>query len=202
MVPGWTVRIRARRCADRRIRARRPTTITFPADEQNTPILNANQYPGIDGTATYTEEKLVGYRWYQVSGIAPAFPFGHGLGYTTFEITHFQIEQTDKSFQAIVEVRNTGSRAGKAVPQIYISYPPDAGEPPGQLKGFDAIRLEAGETRRTTIKIARDDLLIFDEQSRTRWLPSGPYEFRAALSSQDGGMMVRADVTSGPETGQ
>jgi beta-glucosidase len=59
--------------------------ITFPIDETTTPIREPHQYPGVNGVATYSEELLVGYRWYQQHGVEPAFPFGHGLGYTSFE---------------------------------------------------------------------------------------------------------------------
>ena len=55
--------------------------ITFPTDEAATPIQEPQQYPGVNGVATYSEDLLVGYRWYQDRGIEPAFPLGHGLGY-------------------------------------------------------------------------------------------------------------------------
>ena len=80
---------------------------------------------------------------------------------------------------------NTGSRAGKAVPQIYVRYPPGAGEPGAQLKGFDAVRLEAGKRRVLTIDITSDDLMIFDEESGSRILAEGEYEVRAGFSSRD-----------------
>ena len=164
--------------------------ITFPADEHGTPIAAASQYPGVDGVATYSEDLLVGHRWYDDRRITPAFAFGHGLGYTTFEVGRLDAQDAGDSVRLTVELTNTGTRAGKAVPQIYVRHPSDAGEPPAQLKGFAALRLDAGETRRTTIEIARDDLMVFDEPSGRRVLVPGEYEFRAALSSRD----VRASV--------
>ena len=82
-------------------------------------------------------------------------------------------------------VHNTGHRPGKAVPQIYVRYPPGAGEPGAQLKGFDAVRLQGGERRVLTIDIDCDDLMIFNEESASRILPAGGYEFRAGFSSRD-----------------
>ena len=66
--------------------------ITFPADEQRTPIETASQYPGVDGVASYSEELLVGYRWYDARGVEPAYPFGFGLGYTTFELSGVDVD--------------------------------------------------------------------------------------------------------------
>ena len=77
---------------------------------------------------------------------------------------------------------------------IYVRHPIAAGEPPAQLKGFAALRLAAGETRRTTIEIASDDLEVFDEQSGDRVLMPGEYEFRAALSSRDVRATVRVPI--------
>ena len=71
------------------------------------------------------------------------------------------------------------------MPQVYVRYPPGLGEPGAQLKGFDTVRLEAGERRCCTIDISSDDLMIFDEQSGSRILAAGEYEFRAGLSSRD-----------------
>ena len=171
--------------------------ITFPADERRTPMESAEQYPGVDGIATYAEGLLVGYRWYDERGVDPAFPFGHGMGYTTFEIDGLEVVETAADgLHVRLGVRNTGSRAGKAVPQIYVRYPPGLGEPSAQLRGFDAVRLESGERRVLTIEITSDDLKIFDEQSGSRILPRGEYEFRAGFSSRD----VRATaIVSMPE---
>jgi beta-glucosidase len=150
---------------------------------------------------TYSEGLLVGYRWYDERGVDPAFPFGHGTGYTTFQIDGVELATAADGCRLRIALRNSGSRAGKAVPQIYISYPPGAGEPGAQLKGFDAVRLRARERRVLTIDVTSDDLEIFDEESGSRILPAGRYEFRVGFSSRD----VRATAVaylpleSGPE---
>jgi beta-glucosidase len=159
--------------------------ITFPVDEQSTPIQDPAQYPGVDGVITYSEGLLVGYRWYDERGVDPAFPFGHGMGYTTFEIEELVVETDRDECRLQCALRNTGSRAGKAVPQIYVRFPPSAAEPGAPLKAFDAVRLEAGERRVLMIDIALDDLKIFDEETDSRILSAGEYEFRAGFSSRD-----------------
>ena len=139
--------------------------ITFPTDERTTPIQEPGQYPGIGGVATYAEELLVGYRWYQDRGIKPAYPFGHGLGYTSFDFEDLRAEVRGAGIDLIFHIRNVGPRPGKAIPQIYISYPSNADEPPAQLKAFDVVRLGPGKARQVKINISYDDLAIFDELS-------------------------------------
>jgi len=73
--------------------------------------------------------------------------------------------------------------ATRQVPQIYVTYPPDAGEPPIQLKAFEVVRLQPDEAWQSEIKIPLDDLAIFDEPSRSRLVPPGRYEIHLGLSS-------------------
>jgi beta-glucosidase len=170
--------------------------ITFPTHESVTPVQDPGQYPGVKGVATYSEELLVGYRWYQDLSIKPAFPFGHGLGYTSFEFDDLRTEVTMAGIGLTFGVRNVGPRPGKAVPQVYVTFPPDAGEPPVQLKAFDAVRLEPGEVRDLSIDIPFDDLAIFDDESQSRVVPAGRYEIQIGVSPLD--HRLRAAVQIGP----
>ena len=159
--------------------------ITFPADEQRTPIETASQYPGVDGVASYSEELLVGYRWYDARGVEPAYPFGFGLGYTTFELSGMDVEEIGDGFRVSFEVQNTGARRGKAVPQVYVGYEESVGEPPAQLKAFDAVWLDPGESRTVALMISRDDLAVYDESSSARVFPPGELTFSVGFSSRD-----------------
>jgi len=169
--------------------------ITFPVDESTTPIQSPEQYPGVGGVVTYSEELLVGYRWYQERGIEPAYPFGHGLGYTSFGFDDLRADVSEAGIRLAYSVRNVGSRRGKAVPQIYITYPSDAGEPPAQLKAFVVVRLEPGEARQVMIDITLDDLAIFDELSGSRLVPPGPYEIHLGVSSAE--LLLKAGLQIG-----
>jgi beta-glucosidase len=162
---------------------RLPTT--FPTDESATPIQELHQYPGIDGVATYSEELLVGYRWYQRRGVEPAFPFGHGLGYTSFEFADLRAEVTEALIGLTFKIRNVGSRGGKAVPQLYVTFPPEAGEPPVQLKAFQVVRLEPGQVSEVRMEIPVDDLAIYDGQYGSRVMRAGTYEIHLGASSAD-----------------
>jgi beta-glucosidase len=165
--------------------------ITFPTDESTTPIREPHQYPGVDGVATYSEELLVGYRWYQQHGVEPAFPFGHGLGYTSFEFADLRAEATEGLIGVTFSVRNVGSRGGKAVPQVYVTFPAAAGEPPAQLKAFQVVRIEPGQVSQVGMEIPIDDLAIYDDDSRSRVVP-GMYEIQLGVSSVD--LRLKADV--------
>ena len=159
--------------------------ITFPTDESTTPIREPRQYPGVNGVATYSEELLVGYRWYQQRGVEPAFPFGHGLGYTSFEFADLRAQVMEALIDVTFSVRNVGSRRGKAVPQLYVTFPPDAGEPPGQLKAFQVVRLDPGEVSEVDMEIPIDDLAIYDDQYGSRVVRAGTYEIQLGASSLD-----------------
>jgi beta-glucosidase len=108
-------------------------------------------------TATYAEGLQMGYRWYQAQGKTPLFPFGFGLSYTTFEYagastTSTQIDET-RPVTISVEVRNTGSRAGADVVQVYATFADTYGEPPKRLVGFEKVFLYPGERRRVSIEL-------------------------------------------------
>jgi beta-glucosidase len=165
--------------------------ITFPIDESTKPIREHHQYPGVNGVATYSEELLVGYRWYQQHGVSPAFPFGHGLGYTSFEFAELRAEMKETYIGVTFSVRNVGSRRGKAVPQLYVTYPSEAGEPPAQLKAFQTVRLEPGQVSELVMEIPVDDLVIFGDGSGSHVVP-GMYEIQLGLSSAD--LRLRAAV--------
>jgi len=175
--------------------------ITFPTDESATPIQEPSQYPGVNGVATYSEDLLVGHRWSQARGIEPAHPFGHGLGYTLFDFDHLRAELTEAAIGVTFTVRNIGSRRGKAVPQIYVSYPSDAGEPPAQLKAFEVVRVEPSEARDVVIEIPHDDLTIFDESSRSRLVPPGLYEIHLGVSSAELLLKARLQIGLAPSPG-
>ncbi|MDH2443147.1 glycoside hydrolase family 3 C-terminal domain-containing protein [Amnibacterium sp. CER49] len=157
---------------------------TWPAAEDRTPIETPVQYPGADGSVEHTEGLLVGYRWYDARGEDPAFPFGHGLGYTTFDLTDARAAVGADDVVVAVTVRNVGDRRGKAVPQVYVAFPPEADQPPRQLQAFAAVRLEPGEERRVELRVPLDDLARADGSGRRRLVPGEHVAF-IGVSSRD-----------------
>jgi beta-glucosidase len=135
--------------------------VTYPMAEKDTPTSPAERYPGVSvdtfPTVSYAEGLNMGYRWYDSQNIKPQFPFGFGLSYTDFTISNLKVtpKTTDGKNPITVQfvVRNTGSRAGAEVPQVYIGFPSAANEPPKRLVAFEKVRLQPGEKRTVSLTI-------------------------------------------------
>ena len=85
--------------------------------------------------------------------VTPAYPFGHGLSYTTFGYSNLAVDATRRTVTC--QVANSGAMAGSEVPQLYLGFPSNAGEPPKQLKGYTKVTLAAGAS--TTVAFELDD---------------------------------------------
>jgi beta-glucosidase len=127
--------------------------VTFPRSLDDTPA--APYYPPIDGRSVYGERQLIGYRWFDRTGVEPLFPFGHGLGYTTFTITPRGIGGSpDSGVTVTVEVANTGERAGSEVVQVYVEpIDGDPLRPVRQLAGFRRVRVDLGASETVDIEL-------------------------------------------------
>jgi beta-glucosidase len=120
---------------------RLPTT--WPAAEQDVPVLTTRPE---DGSLVYAEGIHIGYRAWLRAGVQPAYPFGHGLGYTTWVYEDATVDTDGGVATARVRVRNTGQRAGKEVVQAYLSRVDTGVERPAcWLAGFAVVRAEPGE---------------------------------------------------------
>jgi beta-glucosidase len=163
--------------------------ITFPKADGDVPAHTPEQYPGVNGTATYSEGLKVGYRWYDSQGIAPLFPFGYGLSYTTFKFSNLTVNppRLSASIQITVtaDVTNTGKRTGAEVAQVYVAFPQAAGEPPRQLKGFEKVSLKPGQTKTVTFKLGPRAFSMWDT-AHQRWTTvAGQYGIAVGDSSRD-----------------
>jgi beta-glucosidase len=161
--------------------------ITFPRADADTPAHTPAQYPGVNGVATYSEGLRIGYRWYDAQGIAPLYPFGYGLSYTSFGYSHLSASRPDRHGQVTVrlDVTNTGRRAGSTVAQVYVADPAAAGEPPVQLKGFQRVSLSPGRTRRVTLRLDSRAFSVWDSDAQRWTVTPGTYTIRAGGSSAD-----------------
>ena len=97
---------------------------------------NPARYPGVEQRRRVQRGPWVGYRFYDAKGKRPLFPFGYGLSYTSFSLGHLKVKKRGSGYEASVRVSNTGDRAGAEVVQLYLGFPPSAGEPPRQLKAL------------------------------------------------------------------
>jgi beta-glucosidase len=163
--------------------------MTFPARPEDAPVLE----PGPDDLAAnewhYREGLFVGYRHYDCAQLTPAYCFGHGFGYTTFDYEDLRVKRkrrTDRGLEveAAVRVRNTGSRRGKAVVQLYVGSG-RAERPRWELRAFQSIVLDAGN--------GEDVRFTLDERAFSQWdtdlggwaVLSGSHAIAIGSSSRD-----------------
>ena len=151
---------------------------------------DALRYPGVDGRVVYDEGVFIGYRHHDTHGVAPMFPFGHGLSYTSFAWGNVRVDRSDieagGSVTVSVDVTNTGTRAGSEVVQLYVSDPVSGVERPAQeLKGFAKLALQPGETGTATITLGMRAFAWFDT-ARGGWVAeAGAFGLRLGASSRD-----------------
>jgi beta-glucosidase len=172
--------------------------VTFPRTESQTPIASPERWPGVNGTAHYSEGLEVGYRWYDAQGQDPLFPFGYGLSYTTFAFRHLSVSPrldpggdvsgghvTVGHITVGVDVTNTGRRAGSDVVQAYMSFPASAGEPPRQLKGFAKVSLRPGQTKHVTLRLDERAFSVWDPAAQQWTTTDGKYQVSVGDSSRN-----------------
>jgi beta-glucosidase len=152
-------------------------------------------FPGENGVVRYGEGLLIGYRWYDTRELAVAYPFGHGLSYTSFAYTDATaVPAADGSarVEVSVTVRNTGDRAGREVVQVYVADPTSRVFRPAQeLRGFASVDLDAGESQGVTIDLGPRAFAYWDT-APSRWVvEGGTFEIRVGASSRD----IRCSVT-------
>jgi beta-glucosidase len=133
----------------------------------------------------YDEGLKVGYKWYDAEKKPVLFPFGFGLSYTSYAYSELKVKPGKEKTTVTFTVKNTGSRAGAEVAQIYVALPAEAGEPPKRLVGFSKVKLEPGESKEVTVNVGGSYLSIFDEGSESWKLVPGTYSFMVGGSSQD-----------------
>lgn len=175
--------------------------ITFPASETAVPANTPQQYPGVNGTAVYSEGLDVGYRYDDAQGITPLFPFGFGLSYTSFAFNHLTVSGpgggNDPSVRVNAEVTNTGSRVGTEVAQLYIGDPAVTGEPPRQLKAFQRVDLQPGQHATVHFTLSASDLAYWDTATQGWAVAPGTYQVYVGDSSALAGLPLRGSFTEG-----
>jgi beta-glucosidase len=157
--------------------------ITFPVSLSQIPTRSASQWPGVNGAATYSEGLLVGYRWYNAEQLAPLFPFGYGLTYTTFHFSHLVVSPSGSSVVVSYVLTNTGTRAGADVGEVYVSDPSSAGEPPQQLKGYEKTWLEPGQSKTVTVALPASAFEYWNNSDGGWVTAPGIYTIRVGDSS-------------------
>lgn len=143
-------------------------------------------YNNVGELPAFNDYDVTKGRTYQYFAGKPLYPFGYGLSYTTFKYSDIGINDKGENVLVSFKVKNTGSRDGDEVSQVYVKLP-ETGQimPLKQLKGFQRNALKKNETKRIEIAIPKSQLRYWDEQAKSFVTPSGNYEFMVGASSSD-----------------
>jgi beta-glucosidase len=160
--------------------------MTLPKRLQDTPAFT--NYPGTR-EVFYGEGIFVGYRWYDARDIAPLFPFGHGLSYTTFEYSALRVPshaRAGESVEIALTVKNTGAMSGKEIVQVYVrDVHASLARPPKELKQFAKIELTPGEAKTLSLTLDARAFAFYDPYAHQWNVEPGAFEILVGSSSRD-----------------
>ncbi len=177
--------------------------VTFPTGLSQVPASTPAEFPGVNGQVLYSEGIDVGYRYYDANNETPLYPFGYGLSYTKFgysglTVTPRQVQngtsgpgatscgcngQSGTQVTVSARVTNTGQVAGSDIAQLYLGDPAVAGEPPRQLKGYQKVTLQPGQSATVHFTLNGHDLSYWDDAANGWVLPDGQYQLYVGDSS-------------------
>jgi beta-glucosidase len=173
--------------------------ITIPRSEQELPVGKAVP---VNGHLTYEHGLLVGYRGYDRATLEPRFPFGHGLGYTTWSFKRLDVPvgptRAGADVEIIVEVENLGARPGDLVVQAYLSAPDQAttpNRPVRTLAAFTRVQAAPGAEQTTRLRLPHRTFARWDASAGAWAYPPGTYVVEVGFSSRD--LRLRAQIEIG-----
>lgn len=148
----------------------------------------------------YSEGVFLGYRYYTSRNRKPLFPFGFGLSYTTFSFSNLQVSPSQASSEGKItvsfDVTNTGQREGADVAQLYVGDPSAKVERPiKELKGFEKVRLNPGETKHISLSLDHRALAYWDTKSNDWRVDPGEFKVYVGDSSENTPLSTSFDVT-------
>ncbi|WP_058306240.1 glycoside hydrolase family 3 C-terminal domain-containing protein [Gracilibacillus massiliensis] len=153
---------------------------TFPIDYMDVP--SSAYYPGDQATSEHKEGLFIGYRYFDTANLPVRYPFGYGLSYTTFEYNNIDINGLTVSF----DLTNTGELAGAEIAQLYIEKADSRiFRSKKELKGFDKVYLEPGETKRVTLELTKRDFSYYNPEKKDWEIESGNYKIQIGSSLQE-----------------
>ncbi len=176
---------------------------TFPLHLEDNPSYLF--YRGEGDTVEYREGVFVGYRYYDTKKMPVLFPFGHGLSYTTFAYDNLKLDrevfETGDTLKVSLEITNTGACAGKEVVQLYVAPGKSwAIRPVHELKGFEKISLQPGETKTVTFFLKDRDFAYYDPETRDWFVEKGMYGIEIGASCRDIRLAGEVSVNGGRKT--
>ena len=194
------------------------TGAAYPSGKLTMTWAPIDAYPSTEGfgdpSDTYYKEGIyVGYRYFDTAGVAPTYPFGYGIGYTTFSVASKGIAVKDGEITVTAAVTNTGKAAGKEVVQVYYSAPAgDLDKPFQELAGYvKTAELAAGESQEVSVTFPISQMASYCEKCAAWVLEEGNYYIRVGNCSRNtviagavsltGKAVVEKDMNIGGESG-
>jgi len=161
--------------------------VSFPKVLEDVPAHKLGDFPGKNGVAVYKEDIFVGYRYYDTYNVAPQFSFGYGLSYTDFTYKNLQLTKTTSgNVTATFTITNTGKMYGGEVAQLYVHKNNSTiTRPEKELKGFQKIFLQPGESKTIAIQLGNDAFQYYDEKKKEWATEKGVYEIQVGSSSRE-----------------
>jgi len=161
---------------------------TFPASESQLPRPALDGFPEVADhrfDVNYNEGAAVGYKWFDLKGLTPLFPFGHGLSYTEFAFSDLAASVKGGVVSASFSVKNTGKVVGKQVAQVYVSPLTARWEAPKRLAGFQKVEVQPGAGVQASVTVDPRLLAMYDSASKTWKVAKGDYKLTLAASAAD-----------------
>ena len=167
--------------------------ITFPAQLKDS--ATHNWYPGSGGKVTYGEGVFVGYRHFDSNDVGPAFCFGHGLSYTTFEYGEPTVDVDGNRATVTLPLTNRGERRGSDVVQLYVGdVEASVPRPSKELKAFAKVELDPGESASVRLELDERSFAFWDEAAHDWVVEPGEFELHIGASSRDIRRQIRITV--------
>ncbi|MBZ0313698.1 beta-glucosidase [Clostridium butyricum] len=164
-------------------------TVTFPRKLEDSPAHKLGEFPGTE-TVNYGEGIYVGYRYFSTYDVEPLFCFGHGLSYTEFKYDNLNVsvneQEDDAEIEVSFKVTNTGTCAGKEIAQVYINdEKASVDRPKVELKEFEKIALNSGETKEVKLKLNKESLAYYSIDHKKWVVESGMFNIFIGSSVKD-----------------
>ncbi|WHY20772.1 glycoside hydrolase family 3 C-terminal domain-containing protein [Paenibacillus sp. G2S3] len=172
---------------------------TFPMKLSDNPsFLN---FPGEGDTVEYREGLFVGYRYYDKKELEPLFPFGFGLSYTAFQYSNLRISKSSikdtENVQVTATIKNTGTRAGKEIVQLYVSdVKSSVIRPLKELKGFQKLALQPGKEQEVSFELDKRSFAYYNVNIGDWHVESGVFDITIGSSSRDIRLTASIEVES------
>lgn len=160
--------------------------MTFPKTLAESPVRALGQFPGDSTTVEYDDDIFVGYRYFDTWKVKPQFAFGHGLSYTTFQYSNLTVTTHGQTAVVSLAITNTGHTAGAEVVQVYVKQNHcTLRRPEKELKGFEKVFLQPGETRNVTLTLQKDAFQYYNDLRHAWTLDPGAFTILCGSASDD-----------------